>query len=262
MSRITIQCTQCKAFYDRWPYEIKNYRSSVYVCLTCIRSQRQERECKNCNKKIRTSPKEDKNFCSRSCSAIYNNKYRDKSFLLVHKTKHVNCKNCSKGIDVNIHAKLRDSLCEECKTVSVKEKNIQRRSKPRIERNLKKGSCNIHIKNCKVCNNLFIAASVKGNLERKTCSDTCKSIASVGIRTYQNGSRKPSWYFNKHQNKDVLLDSSWEVIVAKRLDELEIVWQRPKPIAWTDDLNKKRHYYPDFYLPSLICIWIPRIHIV
>ena len=48
--------------------------------------------------------------------------------------------------------------------------------------------------------------------------------------------------------KDVLLDSSWELALAIRLDELNIKWIRPEPIEWFDKNNIKRLYYPDFYL--------------
>ena len=47
---------------------------------------------------------------------------------------------------------------------------------------------------------------------------------------------------------EVLLDSSWEEILAKRLDELNISWIRPKPVKWYDDSGKKHNYFPDFYL--------------
>ncbi len=54
----------------------------------------------------------------------------------------------------------------------------------------------------------------------------------------------------KHQvmYKDVLLDSSWELALAIRLDELNIKWIRPERIMWIDKNNLKRSYYPDFYL--------------
>jgi hypothetical protein len=48
--------------------------------------------------------------------------------------------------------------------------------------------------------------------------------------------------------KGVLLDSSWELVLAKRLDELKIKWIRPKPIPWLDNNRVKHHYFPDFYL--------------
>lgn len=48
--------------------------------------------------------------------------------------------------------------------------------------------------------------------------------------------------------KGILLDSSWELALAKRLDFLEIEWIRPKPLPWTDALGTVRNYFPDFYL--------------
>jgi len=50
--------------------------------------------------------------------------------------------------------------------------------------------------------------------------------------------------------KGVLLDSSWELALAIRLDEKEITWVRPKPIPWTDSCGIVHNYFPDFYLPD------------
>lgn len=117
----------------------------------------------------------------------------------------------------------------------------------------KKGGNNklskVTFKNCKICNSPFY---YRGHSEgRLTCSRECKIEASTSIRSYQNGSRKPIWYFNKHQEKNVLLESSWEVRVAELLDTLNIVWIRPSPIKWIDSTYKSRLYYPDFYIPGI-----------
>lgn len=48
----------------------------------------------------------------------------------------------------------------------------------------------------------------------------------------------------------VMLDSTWELALARRLDELSIPWERPDPIIWFDDHGKAHHYFPDFYLPK------------
>ena len=45
-----------------------------------------------------------------------------------------------------------------------------------------------------------------------------------------------------------LLDSSWELALAIRLDELNIKWTRPEPIKWIDDSGLEHNYFPDFYL--------------
>lgn len=48
--------------------------------------------------------------------------------------------------------------------------------------------------------------------------------------------------------KGVLLDSSWELELAKRLDELQIKWIRPDPIPWVDIDGVTHNYFADFYL--------------
>ena len=48
----------------------------------------------------------------------------------------------------------------------------------------------------------------------------------------------------------VLLDSSWEEVLAKRLDHLNIIWERPSvPVIYQID-GVPRRYFPDFYLPE------------
>lgn len=46
----------------------------------------------------------------------------------------------------------------------------------------------------------------------------------------------------------VKLESSWELSLAKRLDNLGIRWIRPDPIPWVDKDNIRHNYFPDFYL--------------
>lgn len=102
---------------------------------------------------------------------------------------------------------------------------------------------------CSVCNKLVVLKGRKPY--RTTCSRECKIHASVGNRTYTNGRRLNIYYYNKYEQKEVLLESSWEHEIAKWLDQLNIVWIRPKPIKWFDTkTNKIRLYYPDFYLPE------------
>ena len=48
--------------------------------------------------------------------------------------------------------------------------------------------------------------------------------------------------------KGILLDSSWELALAKRLDELDIKWIRPEPLEWFDEEGIVHNYFPDFYL--------------
>jgi len=103
-------------------------------------------------------------------------------------------------------------------------------------------------KNCKICGKLFYTKGTSVKHTRQTCSRACNTHASVKVRKYQNGSRKPQLYFCKILNKEILLDSSWEIRVAQLLDTFNIKWIRPHPIKWKDENNQDRLYYPDFYL--------------
>jgi hypothetical protein len=106
-------------------------------------------------------------------------------------------------------------------------------------------NCSVHYKNCKICKKIFVT-NTKAKL-RKTCSRDCQTIASVSIRPYQNGSRKNIYYTHKILGI-ILLESSWEEIIAKYLDKNNINWIRPKPLKWVDKVNKSRLYFSDFYL--------------
>lgn len=48
--------------------------------------------------------------------------------------------------------------------------------------------------------------------------------------------------------KGILLDSSWELALAIRLDELGIKWIRPDPLKWMDKEGIIHNYFSDFYL--------------
>ena len=49
----------------------------------------------------------------------------------------------------------------------------------------------------------------------------------------------------------IMMDSTWEVELAKRLDDLNIKWERPKPIKWVDENGLSHNYFPDFYIPEM-----------
>ena len=56
--------------------------------------------------------------------------------------------------------------------------------------------------------------------------------------------------YTKLDGSIVQLDSSWEEMLAKRLDALLINWERPVPMKWVDKNGISRNYFPDFYLPD------------
>lgn len=62
---------------------------------------------------------------------------------------------------------------------------------------------------------------------------------------------KQSLYERKDGSK-VLMDSTWEVAMAERLDHLKISWERREDmkLPYLSKSGRKRNYIPDFYLPE------------
>jgi len=63
---------------------------------------------------------------------------------------------------------------------------------------------------------------------------------------------KPSVYVKK-DGQQVKMDSTWEVALAVRLDELNIEWERDPSfkLPYTMRSGRKRNYIPDFLLTDL-----------
>lgn len=178
--------------------------------------------CKCCNAPQEYSKRKNQ-FCSKSCSASYNNTGRVRTTESKLKT--------SKSVTVAYSLLTEEEKQNIRRVMPIREKH------PDVD----------YI--CPVCNGNFVIPYIQRH--RKTCgADDCKIQASVGVRSYQNGSRKPVWFYNPNEGKEVLLDSSWEVRVAELLIAKDIKWIRPPFIKWVDSKAKVRRYFPDFYLPD------------
>lgn len=106
--------------------------------------------------------------------------------------------------------------------------------------------CKIKLK-CIICNSIFLKLKNKN----KTCSDICyRKLLSVNSTNNPNCGGETN--FKKFKYKGIWMDSSWEVNIAKWLDFYNVKWIRDRKIyfIWTDEFEKKRRYYPDFYLPE------------
>lgn len=175
--------------------------------------------CKNCNKSCKYI------FCNRSCSATFNNKLR----------KHTQ----------ETKDKIKASLIKKYNYIDLKIED--KKIKKKIKRKLYKVKNKERNKKCEICNNDFYDNG--RDAKRKTCSKECNTKSIFKNRSYQNGSRKTIKYINV-LNKIVYLESSWELKIAILLDNLKIIWERPKPLKWFDEHLKEHLYYSDFYLPD------------
>ena len=89
-----------------------------------------------------------------------------------------------------------------------------------------------------MCGTPFITRSYK----QSTCSIICRDSI-----TSQNGTLK-----RRIKYKEFTFQSTWEITIAKFLDNNDIIWEQPrKRFKWFDlTLKKNRTYLPDFYLPE------------
>lgn len=85
---------------------------------------------------------------------------------------------------------------------------------------------------------------------RKVTEETRKRMSEGARKSTHRRLMRHTQRYIKKNGEVVLMDSSWEIALAKRLDELKIEWIRPEPLKWTDSTNKERNYFSDFYLPK------------
>ena len=101
------------------------------------------------------------------------------------------------------------------------------------------------IRNCAICSDTFecCPSTNKQTCGKKECFSKLLSVHLQG----KTGGRRPkrSFVYN-----DIKLDSSWEVVLAKRLDALGIRWESSgkRHFPYQDIYGKMRRYFPDFYL--------------
>jgi len=147
------------------------------------------------------------------------------------------------------------SICKHCKK-EFEKKEIANHSR----------WCDLNPKRSQYNKDLTKARAAKKNFKNQysygaVCSEETKEkqrLASTG-RTHTEETKQllrekalasPHRRLKKGtvEYKGILLDSSWELELAKRLDELEIKWVRPDPIPWVDEEGVTHNYFPDFYL--------------
>ncbi len=114
-------------------------------------------------------------------------------------------------------------------------------------------------KNCKYCG--IITKSINNRPTKEYCTPPClkakekKSQAiSLKVKGKTGGYRKQGGRGKGCFYKEIWLDSSWELALAKRLDDLGISWERDTGkhrLPYFDESGNKKNYFPDFYIPSL-----------
>ena len=194
--------------------------------------------CPNCN---RIAPK-GKIYCNNKCYREFNKKE-----VLIFK-----CKQCKEPFETT--KKTREYCSKKCSTKGTA-KPIKRVEIP-----------------CKFCKTMFMPRDKTKQYCGKECSHKARvkpipmwDCQGCGIKFPRKITHKldnPKYCDrtcadkNKKTTKKVVIykgikmDSSWEALMAEKLDKDGISWQRGDGLPWVDDKGKQRTYYPDFYLPD------------
>lgn len=97
-----------------------------------------------------------------------------------------------------------------------------------------------------------LSAKYKGTEEGKRIfghphtEETKRKMSELAKQRHFGG-----WHTSRTiEYKGIKLDSQYEFVVAKELDENQIKWERPSYFIWKDDTGNEHRYYPDFYLPE------------
>ena len=85
---------------------------------------------------------------------------------------------------------------------------------------------------------------------KKHTAETRKKMSEGARKSTHRRLMRHTQEYIKKDGEVVLMDSSWEIALAKRLDELKIEWTRAEPLPWIDSTGKQRNYFSDFYLPE------------
>ena len=145
--------------------------------------------------------------------------------------------------------KLKMSLSHKGKKTRPHTEEEKRKISLTLRKNIpwNKGHKKERIQNkCKFCNQMFTIRKVCTENWCKNCLS--KKLSENAYKSKRGGHTSRNIFYYKKDNIMVKLQSSYEVIVAKELENNNIKWERPNSILWKDENNQIHRYYPDFYL--------------
>lgn len=215
----TKSCEHCSTSFTVFRASSRNKRFCSSTCFYSHKTVRQRLpNCLNCDKVLRGDQTK---FCSRSCAAHVNNKTRRPLTEEQRRKRSLSMQGTTRDVESIVKA-----LITKGHKVSFLLPN----------------------RLCPVCN------EDTGSYKRKCCSPAC-----VKQHLKQLSQSNPKCGGQKHTHRSQIIniagetftsESSFEVKVAQILNELQILWIRPSYVWYIDSDNKKRRYYPDFFLPD------------
>lgn len=232
---IPIECVQCTRTFHKPKNEVQRALKGKRTIECCSPKCRGElrtlkrsvaKRCPICGKSFTTTKSVKTRYCSQTCSNRNGNPGRRSELV-------------------------RRNISEALKRRHLEGKHVRPKTKEEQDQPYYPRT-NLTWRECSACQKLFF--HIKGR-KRKVCSRACRSkVYSDNCKgrpdMCKNNNRHSGWYESPIAGR-VWLESTWEVKVAKMLDEHQIEWNRPRRgWEWTDEGGKGHRYYPDFYLPE------------
>lgn len=185
-------------------------------------------------------------FCSLSCSQSFNKTTTKKTTI--------NCLWCNNQFESTTHKKSRKCCSVDCArkySQSFVNKEIHHKSMRLFGDKIKMFPLKKCF-TCVICNNSFYKLIKSKEENHKTCSKKC-FLELLSKNSRENPNCGGELGYKHYDYKNIKFDSSWEVVLAKWMDDKNIKWERSRKnhmFWWTDVDGNKRRYYPDFYLPK------------
>lgn len=163
-------------------------------------------------------------FCSCHCARSFSTQ-KDNA----KETKEALCIKCGKIFNINKRASSKDYICNECRN--------------NLKISLKKP--------CSICGKLSYKNN-KSGFCRESIIKYHLMLDETRNKLSEKAKQTEFWKYKRKriiEYKGYKFDSSYEIEVAKSLDENNIKWEKPKSFIY--HFNNKEHIYTaDFYLPD------------
>ena len=183
-------------------------------------------------------------YCSLKCQSVNKNQRK------THSNIERECLFCKSKFISTTHKRYRKCCSNNCarrySQSFVNVKKISQTLKRYNQEHSQSRKTKFEDRVCPMCNNTF---NIEARKTKKTCSNKCfRKLISTNSTNNPNCGGETN--YRKYQYNGIWMDSTWEVEIAKWMDDNNIKWKRDRNMrfSWTDLTGKKRRYYPDFYL--------------
>lgn len=222
------------------------------INLTCDNcGEHFNKQLKEYNRRIKKG--KNKFYCRQSCATLHENVLHPKTKEITQKCLF--CKHEFKSSTRKSGLKCCSKICARRYATSFVDAGRRSEIMTRLHKDGKMKSpprpqLPLEARKCCMCENTFL---IKPYGKKQTCSKTCyhKLISKNSIANPNCGGETN---YRRYKYNGITMDSSWEVELAAWLDANRVAWERDrkKHIFWWKDTatDKKRRYYPDFYLPK------------